>query len=140
MKILRIDHIAVCVEELAPALNQWQTVLGLLGGPREYVPSQLTDAAFLLTPAQGEACLELIAPSPRGKNAGLEKFLEKRGEALHHIAFEVDDIEGTLARLEAAGVPLIDKKPRPGLRGHRVAFLHPKAFGGVLVELVEPSH
>ena len=112
MKILRIDHIAVCVEELAPALNQWQTVLGLLGGPREYVPSQLTDAAFLLTPAQGEACLELIAPSPRGKNAGLEKFLEKRG-GLHHIAFAVDELDVVLAELAVCGVELINKKTHP---------------------------
>lgn len=135
MKILRIDHIALCVPEIEPALAQWQAVLGLLTGPHEYVPTQLTDAAFLLTPAQAEACVELIAPHPRGQNAGLEKFLEKRG-GLHHIAFAVADLPGALDELAERGVPLIDRHPRPGARGHHVAFLHPKALGGVLVELV----
>lgn len=135
MKIVRIDHIAVCVPELEPALEKWQAVLGLLGGPREYVPSQLTDAAFLLTPAQGEACVELIAPSPRGQNAGLEKFLDKRG-GLHHIAFAVDELDAALDELAERGVELLDRRARPGARGHRVAFLHPRALGGVLVELV----
>ena len=135
MKIVRIDHIAICVSELEPALAQWQTVLGLLGGPREYVPTQLTDAGFLLTPAQGEACVELIAPAPRGQNAGLEKFLDRRG-GLHHVAFAVEDLDGALDELFARGVPLLDRHPRPGARGHHVAFLHPRALGGVLVELV----
>lgn len=139
MKILRIDHIALCVPEIEPALATWQEVLGgVLGlhpGPREYVPTQLTEAAFLLTPAEAEACIELIAPKPRDKNVGLEKFLEKRG-GLHHIAFAVDDLAAALDELAGRGVPLIDRHPRPGARGHQVAFLHPKALGGVLVELV----
>ena len=138
MKILRIDHIALCVPEIEPALATWQGVLGLMGlhsGPREYVPTQLTEAAFLLTPAEAEACVELIAPLPRDKNVGLEKFLEKRG-GLHHIAFAVDDLAAALDELAGRGVPLIDRQPRPGARGHQVAFLHPKALGGVLVELV----
>ena len=135
MKILRIDHIAICVPELAPALAKWQNLLGLLGGPREYVQNQLTDAGFLLTPAQGEACVELIAPLPREQNAGLEKFLQKRG-GLHHIAFAVEDLEAALAELAERGVPLLDRHGRPGARGHQVAFLHPRALDGVLVELV----
>src|SRR5438874_242730 len=69
--------------------------------------------------------------------AGLEKFLEKRGDALHHLALRVKDIDAVLKRLDARGVPLVDKVGRPGARGHRVAFLHPKAFGGTLLELVE---
>src|SRR5207302_271992 len=80
------------------------------------------------------ASLELV--SPKG-NAALEKFLEKHGDALHHLALRVKDIDAVLARLDARGVPLIDKAGRPGARGHRVAFLHPKAFGGTLLELVE---
>lgn len=135
MKILRIDHIAICVPELEPALQKWQAVLGLLGGPREYVANQLTDTGFLLTPAQGEACVELIAPLPREQNAGLERFLQKRG-GLHHIAFAVEDLEAALAELAERGVPLIDRHGRPGARGHHVAFLHPRALDGVLVELV----
>src|SRR5262249_38357272 len=75
---------------------------------------------------------------PRG-NAGLEKFLDKRGPGLHHICVQVEGIEEALATLKAAGVPLIDEVPRPGARGHKVAFLHPKALGGVLIELEEPS-
>ncbi|MBL8632623.1 MAG: VOC family protein [Myxococcales bacterium] len=139
MKIVRIDHVALCVPELDSAISSWQSVLPLLLGPREYVPTQLTEAAFLLTPAEADACVELIAPLPRGQNVGLEKFLEKRG-GLHHIAFAVEDIAGALCELAERGVPLIDKVPRPGARGHQVAFLHPKALGGVLVELVSADH
>lgn len=139
MKIVRIDHVALCVPELDSAISSWQSVLPLLLGPREYVPTQLTEAAFLLTPAEADACIELIAPLPRGQNVGLEKFLEQRG-GLHHIAFAVEDIAGALRELAERGVPLIDKVPRPGARGHQVAFLHPKALGGVLVELVSADH
>ena len=99
------------------------------------MPTQLTEAAFVLTPAEGEACVELIAPKPRGENLGLEKFLDKRG-GLHHIAFAVENIQSALDELAERGVPLLDRHPRPGARGHHVAFLHPKALGGVLVELV----
>ena len=73
-------------------------------------------------------------------NAGLEKFLDKRGDALHHVAFAVKDIAAALARLKDGGVELIDEEPRPGAGGHLVAFLHPRAVGGVLVELVERTH
>lgn len=142
MKIVRIDHIALCVPELDPALEQWRGILGLFAGPREYVPTQLTEAAFLLPGAplsihgaEAQACVELIAPKPRGQNAGLEKFLEKRG-GLHHVAFAVEDLKRSLDELHERGVPLLDREPRPGARGHQVAFLHPKALGGVLVELV----
>jgi methylmalonyl-CoA/ethylmalonyl-CoA epimerase len=139
MKILRIDHIALAVPNLDDSLKLWQSTLGLLLGPREYVPTQLTEAAFLLTPAEAEACVEVISPKPAGQNAGLEKFLDKfpeRRGGLHHIAFAVEDIAAALDELAEKGVPLIDRKPRPGARGHEVAFLHPKALGGVLVELV----
>ncbi len=139
MKIVRIDHVALCVPELDGALAAWQSVLPLFLSAREYVPTQLTEAAFLLTPAEADACIELIAPMPRGQNAGLEKFLDKRG-GLHHIAFAVEDIADALNELAERGVPLIDKVPRPGARGHQVAFLHPKALGGVLVELVSAQH
>jgi len=84
----------------------------------------------------GETSLELI--TPKG-NSGLERFLEKRGPGLHHIAVEVEGIEAALAFLASLGVPLIDTTPRIGARGHKVAFVHPKATGGVLVELVEPA-
>jgi methylmalonyl-CoA/ethylmalonyl-CoA epimerase len=143
MKILRIDHIAVAVPELDPAVELFAGILGLLPGPREYVPTQLTDTAFLLTAAEAEACVELIAPRPREENVGLEKFLSRLSErpgdrrgGLHHIAFAVEDLAAALDELAERGVPLIDRAPRPGARGHQVAFLHPRALGGVLVELV----
>lgn len=135
MRILRIDHIALAVPELDPAIAPWLSILGLSLGAREHVAAQNIDAAFVLTPAQGEACVELIAPSPRGANVGVEKFLQKRG-GLHHVAFAVDDIAAALDELAERGVPLIDRRPRLGARGHEVAFLHPSALGGVLCELV----
>jgi methylmalonyl-CoA/ethylmalonyl-CoA epimerase len=136
MRITRIDHVAVCVKDLDAALPPWLKILGLQHGPREFVETQKTEALFVLTPEEAGACVELIAP--RGGNAGLEKFLDKNGgkAGLHHIAFAVDDLAAALKELDAAGVPLIDKVPRPGARGHQVGFLHPKAADGVLVELV----
>ncbi len=135
MKILRIDHIGVAVPEIAPAFTLWQDLLGLSAGPRELVQNLSTDTGFLLTAAEAEACVELIAPTPPGGNPGLEKFLAKRG-GLHHIAFAVENLAGALDELAERGVELIDRRPRPGARGHQVAFLHPRALGGVLVELV----
>jgi methylmalonyl-CoA/ethylmalonyl-CoA epimerase len=136
MKISGIDHVAVLVPDIDRALEPWLRMLGLTAGPRETVTAQKTEAAFVLTPEEAGACVELIAPA--GENAGLRKFLEKNGDkhTLHHIAFAVDDLSSALRELDQAGVPLIDKVPRPGARGHQVAFLHPRATGGVLVELV----
>jgi len=133
LRIKKVDHIAICVKDVDEAVAKYRDVLGLEPQVREIVESQKTEAVLLPV---GETSLELI--SPRG-NEGLEKFLEKRGPGLHHIAVEVEGIEQALGMLEALGVPLIDKTPRKGARGHKVAFLHPKATGGVLVELVEPS-
>ena len=134
IRIKKIDHIAICVRDVDETLAKYKQVLGLDPQVRELVESQKTEAVLLPI---GETSLELI--SPRG-NEGLEKFLEKRGPGLHHIAVEVEGIEEALATLKAIGVALIDDTPRKGARGHKVAFLHPKATGGVLVELVEPDH
>ncbi len=133
-KVKKIDHVAVCVADLEGAAAKYREALGLEPREREVVAAQQTEAWLL---PLGDSSLELI--SPRG-NAGLEKFLEKRGPGLHHIAVEVEGIEGALAFLKGIGVPLLDEAPRPGARGHKVAVLHPRATGGVLVELVEPSH
>jgi methylmalonyl-CoA/ethylmalonyl-CoA epimerase len=135
--ILGIDHVAVCVPESDGGINLWTELFGLPLAHREKVESQKTEASFIDDPAGAGhgASLEIIAPM--AGNAGLEKFLEKRGQGLHHLAVAVTDIREALRRLEAAGVPLIDKEPRPGARGHIVAFLHPKATNGTLVELVE---
>jgi methylmalonyl-CoA epimerase len=136
MRITRIDHVGVCLRDLDAAIPSWLKLLGLQLGPREYVDELKTEAAFVLTHDEAGACVELIAP--RGGNPGLEKFLDRAGgkSGLHHIAFAVDDLPGALRELERAGVPLIDKVPRPGARGHQVGFLHPKAADGILIELV----
>ena len=134
VRIKKIDHVAICVKDVDEAIAKYKQVLGLEPQTREVVASQKTEAVLLPI---GETSLELIAP--RG-NEGLEKFLEKKGPGLHHIAVEVEGIEQALATLKALGVPLVDETPRKGARGHKIAFLHPKATGGVLVELVEPDH
>lgn len=130
----------MCTPDVGAASELWRALLPLGLGPVESVASQKTDVGFLLTEAEADACIELIAPQPG--NAGLAKFIERnRGKAaLHHIAFLVDDIDAALDELAGRGVELIDRTARPGARGHRVAFLHPNAAGGVLVELVEAGH
>jgi methylmalonyl-CoA/ethylmalonyl-CoA epimerase len=133
MKIKKIDHVAVCVADLDVAAAKYKEVFGLLAEQREIVESQKTEAVLLPI---GESNIELI--TPRG-NEGLAKFLGKRGPGLHHIAVEVEGIEQALLFLKGLGVRLIDESPRKGARGHKVAFIHPEATGGVLVELVEPS-
>lgn len=128
----RLDHTALCVKDLQASIGLIEEILGQPVAHQEFVEGQKVDAAFFDFP--NGASLELV--SPRG-NAGLERFLEKRGDGLHHLALRVENIDEVLRRLDARGVPLIDKVSRPGARGHKVAFLHPKAFGGTLLELVE---
>jgi len=132
----RLDHTAICVKDMDASIALIEELLGQKCAHREMVATQKVSAAFFDFP--NGASLELVSPERSlGGNAGLEKFLEKRGDALHHLALRVRDIDGLLQRLDARGVPLIDKVSRPGARGHKVAFLHPKAFGGTLLELVE---
>lgn len=133
LKIRKIDHVAVAVENIDHAMEKWREVFGLEGKDREVVASQKTEAVLLPI---GDSNVELI--EPKG-NDGLRKFLEKRGPGIHHIAVEVEGIEEALAFLKGLHVPLIDETPRIGARGHKVAFVHPRATGGVLVELVEPT-
>jgi methylmalonyl-CoA/ethylmalonyl-CoA epimerase len=140
MKITRIDHVGICVGDMDKAIPLWLKLLtGLSQGSREVVAVQKTEAAFLdsSTTSAGGAAVELIAPTPG--NDGLDKFLERnKGKAgLHHLAFAVDDLAAALRELDALGIPLIDKVPRAGARGHMVGFLHPKATDGVLIELVQ---
>ncbi len=132
--VLGIDHVGICVSKMDDSAGLWSSLLGLAVAHRECVDPQKTEAAFVDLP-DGAATVELVSPMPG--NVGLAKFLAKRGDGLHHLAFAVTDIRAALASLEAAGVPLIDRAPRPGARGHLVAFLHPRAMGGTLVELVE---
>jgi methylmalonyl-CoA mutase C-terminal domain/subunit len=128
----RLDHAAICVRDISASIALIEDLLGQKVAHQEFVPAQQVHAAFFDFP--NGASLELVAPQG---NEGLEKFLQKRGDALHHLALRVRDLDALLARLDARGVPLIDKVSRPGARGHKVAFLHPKAFGGTLLELVE---
>jgi methylmalonyl-CoA/ethylmalonyl-CoA epimerase len=132
-KVKTIDHVAIAVPDLAPTAATLGQLFGLTPGARENVADQRTEVLFLQTDEAG-AAIELICPDG---NAGLERFLTKRGPGLHHVCFEVDDLPAALADLKARGVALLDESPRPGARGHLVAFLHPRATGGVLFELCQ---
>lgn len=142
IKVKRIDHVAIAVADRDASARELSALFGLLPGAREEVSSQATDVAFLhgaAGPGGEDAAIELCAPSAGDGNAGLVRFLSRRGPGLHHVCFEVDDLPGALAALKAAGVRLLDESPRPGARGHQVAFLHPSATGGVLFELCAPG-
>jgi methylmalonyl-CoA/ethylmalonyl-CoA epimerase len=130
-----IDHTGVAVESLDEAIPFYRDVLGLALVHRETVESQGVEAALFDI---GDGHVELIAPL--GPETGVAKFLAKRGAGLHHVAYRVADIDAVLSSLSSAGVRLIDSEPRIGIRGSRVAFLHPAATGGVLTEIVEPRH
>ena len=136
IKVKRIDHVAIAVRDRDGASGALTDLFGLCPGACEHVAAQSTDVAFLHAGATDDAALELIAPDG---NEGLQRFLDRRGPGLHHICFEVDDLPDALASLKAAGVRLIDDVPRPGARGHLVAFLHPASTGGVLFELCAPA-
>jgi methylmalonyl-CoA/ethylmalonyl-CoA epimerase len=142
IKVKRIDHVAIAVADRDASAASLGALFGLRAGAREHVASQATDVAFLHPGHPGhaggadDAALEICAP--RG-NAALDRFLARRGPGLHHICFAVEDLPAALAALKAAGVRLIDETPRPGARGHQVAFLHPASTGGVLFELCAGS-
>jgi len=129
-----IDHTGIAVQDIEASVSYYRDVLKLPLVHRETVAEQGVDAVLFDI---GEAHLELIAPL--GPQGGVAKFLEKRGPGLHHVAYRVDDIDAALAALAAAGIRLIDASPRNGIRGSRVAFLHPASTGGVLTEIVEPA-
>ncbi len=132
MKILTLDHIGIAVEKIDAALPVWEGVLGLPLHGIEEVADQRVKTAFL---PLGESEIELLEPTdPEGP---IGKFIAAKGQGVHHVAFRVANIEETLAELKAKGVRLIDETPRYGAGGARIAFIHPKATGGVLVELCE---
>jgi methylmalonyl-CoA/ethylmalonyl-CoA epimerase len=134
MAYTRINHIGVAVRDLDAALAVWRDALGLPLSDVEEVAAQKVRVAFFRT---GESRIELVCPTAEG--TGVAGFLEKRGEGVHHVALEVDDIEKALADLRGRGVRLIDEVPVKGAHGTRVAFLHPKGTTGVLIELVESA-
>ncbi len=127
----KIDHIGIVVRDIQQALGFYESALGLSLSQVVEAPDQKVQVAFLPV---GESNIELVQPLT--DDTGTAKFLEKRGEGIHHICLEVEDIEAALARLKAHSAPLIDEAPRPGAHG-RVAFIHPKGAHGVLIELVE---
>jgi methylmalonyl-CoA epimerase len=130
----RIDHIGVAVEEIEPALELYRDSFELTVAHREVVEEQGVEAVLLDV---GENHVELLAPL--GADTPVGRFLAKQGPGLHHIAYQVSDIDATLERLREAGLQLIDQQPRTGIRGSRVAFMHPRATAGVLTEIVEPA-
>jgi len=130
--VRKVDHIGVAVSNLEEALKVYTDVLGLKLHGTEVVEEQKVRVAFMPV---GDTEIELLeSTDPEGPIA---KFIEKRGEGIQHIAFKVDDIEEALEQMRQKGVRLIDEKPRYGAGGARIAFLHPKSTGGVLVELCQ---
>jgi methylmalonyl-CoA/ethylmalonyl-CoA epimerase len=131
-RVLRIDHIAVLVEDLESPLKFWQEALGLELTHIKDVPAELAQIAFLPT---GGSEVELVRPTTL--DSGLGRYLEKRGPGMHHICLEVDDIAGMLAQLKEKGVQLINEEPKVNSDGRKYAFIHPKSANGVMVELYE---
>jgi methylmalonyl-CoA epimerase len=131
MTIKRIDHIAVVVENLDAALATYRDALGMTVSRIDTIPEQDVKIAFL---PSGDSEIELLKPI--GVDSGIARYLAKRGEGLHHICLEVDDMEQTIADLKSRGIQLTHETPQRGAYG-RVVFLHPKSTSGVLIELLE---
>lgn len=130
----RIDHIGVAVEDIDAAISLYEGSFEMRLAHRETVESQGVEAVLLDV---GDGHVELLRPL--GPDTPVGKFMAKNGPGLHHVAYAVDDIDAALEKLAAAGLQLIDREPRVGIRESRVAFLHPRATGGVLTEIVEPA-
>jgi methylmalonyl-CoA/ethylmalonyl-CoA epimerase len=132
--IIGLDHIGITVNKIEDVLPIYEQFLGLKLEKMETSEQQKIKAALLTV---GETKIELI--EPLDKESPVSRFLEKRGQGIHHIAFKVDNIEKTLEQLKDKGVVLIDEKPRRGIEGGKIAFLHPKSTGNVLIELCSES-
>jgi len=128
----KINHIGIAVKSIKEAAKFWENLPGLKITGTEVVESQKVKTAFLPT---GDSEIELLEATD--EESPIAKFIEKKGEGVHHIALQVDNIEEALAELKEAGIRLIDETPRDGAGGARIAFLHPKATGGVLLELCQ---
>ncbi|MEX0907809.1 MAG: methylmalonyl-CoA epimerase [Gemmatimonadota bacterium] len=128
---LPLDHVAIAVDSLAASQPLYESLLSASGSPVERIAAQGVDVVFIGT---GAGRLELLEPT--GPDTAVGRFLARRGPGVHHIAYRVPDLDAALRRFAAAGLELIDHVPRPGAGGHRVAFLHPRGTGGVLIELV----
>jgi len=135
MKIKRIAHLGIAVKDMDAGKQLYGSKLGLALKGDEVVEAQKVKVSFI---GVGESNLELLIPT--ADDSPIAKFLETKGEGFHHLALEVEDLAGALAELKAAGVRLIDEKPREGAHGMLVAFIHPKATYGLLVELCQHPH
>ena len=131
-RINAINHVAVVVEDMEKSLSFWRDALGIQLHELRDVPAEKSKVAFL--PLAG-AEVELVMPTT--EDSGIAKYRAKRGEGMHHLCLEVDDIVGMLAQLKAKGIRLINEEPRTGADGRKYAFVHPQASGGVLVELYQ---
>ena len=129
-----IDHVGVAVEDLDSALGLYEGTFGMPVAHRETVEEQGVEAVLLDV---GACHVELLRPL--GPDTPVGKFLDRKGPGLHHVAYRVGDIDAALAKLKEDGVELIDAEPRIGIRNSKVAFVHPKATGSVLTEIVEPA-
>ncbi len=125
-----LDHVAIAVQDLDRAIELYRDTFGLELSEVEEVPEQQVRTAIF---GRGSGRIELICPT--SKDSGVARFLEKRGEGLHHICLEVEDLDAAMEELKKRGANLIDESPKPGAGGARVAFLHPKGTRGVLTEL-----
>ena len=130
-QIKKINHVAIVVRDIEESLKFWESALGLELHHVEDVPSQASKVAFIPV---GESEIELVQPTTQ--DSGMAAYLEKRGEGMHHLCIEVDDIEAKMQELKDAGVRMINDAPQV-LPGRKMAFIHPKAASGVLVELYE---
>ncbi len=130
----RIDHIGIAVESIDEALKTYEQAYAMALVHREVVEEQGVEAVLLDV---GENHVELL--QPLGPDTPVGKYLARRGPGIHHVAYQVHDIDSELERLRGAGIELIDETPRTGIRGSRVAFCHPRSTGGVLTEIVEPA-
>jgi len=127
-----IDHVGIAVEDLEAAVDMYTDLLGAIPTHRERIESQGVEEVLFRS---GESYVQLLGAL--GPETPVGRFLSKRGPGVHHLAYRVDNVASALDTLRARGVPLVDAAPRPGSRGTTIAFVHPKGFGGVLVELVQ---
>lgn len=130
--MFELDHVGIAVDDLEAEVERYRRAFGIEPSHRETVESQGVEEVLFVA---GDAFVQLLGAL--GPETPVGRFLTGRGPGLHHVGYRVGDLEGTLAKLAAQGVRLVDEAPRPGSRGTRIAFVHPRSMGGVLVELVE---
>ena len=132
MRLTQIDHVGIAVADLKEAVEHYRRTFGIEPTHRERMDDQGVEEVLF---AVGESYVQLLGAL--GSQTPVGRFLERRGPGVHHVAYRVDSVDGALDDLRANGVPLVDERPRAGSRGTRIAFVHPRGVGGVLVELVE---